>query len=145
MARAIFVVIPTAGRPKLLRRTLASLAACEKPSNYRGTYVVENGPKGEAEWIVEAHRSELGARYLYLPGANKSRALNAALEQVEDGLIFFTDDDVRLAAHVLSRYAEASADVDGGFFYGGPLGVDYERQPPEWVRSRLPPSAVGWC
>ena len=31
-----------------------------------------------------------------------------------------------------------------GRFFGGPTGVDYEQEPPAWLKSFLPTSALGW-
>ena len=143
MARALTTVIATNGRPDLLRRTLESLAACMKPTLYRGTIIVENGVKAGAEEVVGSCHPGLNARYLYDNRGNKCHALNTALEQVEEGLIFFTDDDVRIHPNTLCVYAEEAAGVEAGQFYGGPTGVDYEREPAEWLRPYLPASARG--
>lgn len=143
MARALVTVIATAGRPDLLRRTLNSLAVCELPPIYRGAVVVENGPKRGAEEVVSSCDPRLSARYLYQAEGNKSLALNAALDQVGDALIFFTDDDVRFHPGTLRAYAEAAEGRDGGHFYGGPTGVDYEAEPPDWLKAYLPSSARG--
>lgn len=144
MANDLLIVIATSGRPELLRRTLASLAECRKPEIYRETLVVENGPKAGAEEVVRAFQKSLNARYLYVAQGNKSHALNAALGPLEDCLIFFTDDDVRVHPETLCAYAKAAEGVSGGLFYGGPTGVDYEREPPDWLKVYLPPSARGW-
>ena len=40
--------------------------------------------------------------------ANKSYALNEALETIADGLVVFFDDDVQVEAQVLVAYAEAA-------------------------------------
>lgn len=140
----ITVVIPTAGRSGLIERTLRSLAECERPETYQRTLVVENGPTREAKQIVEAHRDALRLEYLHTTQANKSHALNLALEHVREGLLVLFDDDVRLDAGVLKAYARAASNWGKGHFFGGPLGVDYEEPPPEWLRRHLPPSAVGW-
>jgi glycosyltransferase involved in cell wall biosynthesis len=138
-----FVVIATAHREGLLSRTLRSLSACHKPSRYEATIVVENGPKGEAERVVERFRDPLSTRYLYVERANKSDALNEALSTVDQGLIFFTDDDVRLHPDTLQAYARAADGKAGGYFYGGPTGVDYQQPPAAWLKKYLPPSATG--
>ena len=52
MARSLWVLIAAAGKPTLLARTLASLAAADKPGSYRGTLVVENGPRCGIEDVV---------------------------------------------------------------------------------------------
>ncbi|MEM7231298.1 MAG: glycosyltransferase [Planctomycetota bacterium] len=138
------VLIATAGRPTLLGRTLESIASCELPSNYRETIVIENGEQHGVEDVVKAAPSVLAARYLHDPVANKSSALNTALEFIGDAFIFFADDDIRLAPETLVAYEKASRDHTSGFMYGGPTEVDYEDRPEEWLRQYLPASARGW-
>lgn len=144
MAESVYVLIPTHERPRLLERTLESLARCPQPEEYREAIVIENGSKSGAEKIVGAYRDALQARYLYTPRGNKSHALNQALTEIADGLIIFFDDDVRVHRGVLQAYAEAAAGVEGGMFFGGSTRVDYELEPPEWLVEYLPASATGW-
>jgi len=144
MATSLITVIATAGRAELLGRTLASLAECRLPDIYRETIVVENGPKCGAEEVVRQSDSVLRARYVYQAEPNKSRALNAVLDEVGDCLVFMTDDDIRFAPATLQAYARAAEGIDSGCVFGGPLEVDYESEPPEWLKPHLPPSAVGW-
>ena len=144
MAQNLVVVIPTAGRQALLHRTLASLAECRKPAIYRETIVIENGPKGEAENIVRGFDATLHTHYMYVSRGNKSYAINKVLEFLEDCLIFFTDDDVRIDPNTLCAYATAAEGHQSGYFYGGPLAVDYESKPPVWLIQYLPNSARGW-
>ena len=144
MSISLVVMIATAKRTNLLERTLASLGECEKPSNYLETVVIENGSKTGAEKIVNTAPARLRARYLFEANGNKSAALNRGLQEVGDRLVFFTDDDARLHPLTLMAYASAAGDKAGGEFYGGPVDVDYEHEPPEWLKSYLPPSARGW-
>ena len=141
---ALYVFIATHERPALLRRTLDSLAQCTQPETYQATIVVENGSKSGTEAIVKEHAETLNARYMYTPRGNKSHALNVALQHIDEGLIYFTDDDVRFHPDVLVRYAEAAQDSQGKGYFGGPTDVDYEEPPPEWLVPSLPQSAVGW-
>ena len=136
----IFVVLATREREELLARTLTSLAQCRRPAGFAGTYVVENGTRGDTERVVREAAAPLEARYLFEPAGNKSRALNAALAQIDDGLVIFLDDDVRLTPEVLELYATA-ARAGPGCFFGGPVEPDYEAAPPEWLTAFLPPSA----
>jgi GT2 family glycosyltransferase len=142
--RDMVVVIPTCGRAPLLRRTLESLEMCSKPLAYRETLVVENGPKENAEEIVAAFSPTLRARYLHVPQASKSAALNHAIEMLNDELIVFLDDDIRATPELLSVYGEASQRVTRRSFFGGPFGIDYEQEPVAWLRHFLPRSARGW-
>ena len=69
------VLIPTHGRPTLLGRTLASLAACRLPEGYREAVVVENGSRAGAEAVVaEAARAHPGLRLRYLSGGMSDEA-----------------------------------------------------------------------
>jgi len=140
----LYVVIATHERPTLLRRTLGSLAECEQPESYRATIVVENGSKAGTEGIVGEYKGGLNAQYIYTPRGNKSHALNCALKEIPSGLIYFTDDDVRLHPSVLVSYTEAAKQEGRDAFFGGPTGVDYEEPPPNWLVSSLPYSARGW-
>ena len=84
------------------------------------------------------------ATYLYVEQANKSRALNFAIEQLNDEcLVFFSDDDIRFDVKVLKAY-EDIATPGAGEFYGGPTEVDYQREPAAWLIPFLPGSARGW-
>jgi GT2 family glycosyltransferase len=140
----IVVVLATRDREDLLARTLGSLAQCRRPSGFCGALIVENGRRGETERVVREAPAPLGARYLFEPAGNKSRALNAALATIDDGLIVFLDDDVRVGADLLEVYAAAARAVGGGWFFGGPVQPDYEEAPPEWLATFLPPSARQW-
>ena len=141
---SITVLIPTTGRSELLSRTLDSLRAVDKPESYCQTLVIENGDACGAKEVVAKYRDE-EVSYIHVARANKSYALNVALEQIDDShVIVFFDDDVRLHPKVLEAYAAAFASTETSSFWGGPMGVDYETEPPEWLKAYLPGSAVGW-
>lgn len=142
--KGLVVVIATSGRPRLLERSLKSLAACTKPEAYMETVVVENGSRHGTQRIVESFEHDLSARYLYSHPANKSAALNLAIETLNNPLVIFTDDDVRCDRGFLDQYAVAAAKTDVPAFFGGPMGVDYERRPADWLLQLFPASAKGW-
>jgi hypothetical protein len=144
MSSPLTILIAAAGQPNLLVRTLDSLAACQRPASLAETIVVENGPRCGIESLVRDRPRDERVRYLYVPEANKSHALNVALARLE-GLIFFTDDDTRFDSGLLLAYDRAASGVTAGEFYGGPLRPDYEGDPPpRWLRSCLPKTAIGW-
>jgi len=146
MKASLTVLIAAAGQPALVERTLDSLAACEKPAAFRGTWIVENGPPTGIEAVCRSRPRDQRVHYLYVPEANKSHALNVALTRLPDGLIFFSDDDARFDAQLLMAYSRGSQGVTSGEFYGGSLFVDYEQgqSPPDWLRACLPKTAQGW-
>jgi glycosyltransferase involved in cell wall biosynthesis len=145
MTTPLFVLIAACGQPALLRRTLISLAACEKPVGYAGVIVAENGPRAGLEAIVAEFGAEHCFQYRYSEPANKSLALNRALVGLDGALVVFTDDDVQAPRETLLAYARGAAGCRGGEFYGGPIIPDYEgAPPPEWLAAMLPRSAAGW-
>ncbi len=145
MSGGLFVVIAACGQPELLRRTLQSLAACEKPAVYRGTIVAENGPRCGLDRIVAEFSPLHGFTHLYSHPPNKSLALNRAVERLAGGLAVFTDDDVIVPRGTLAAYARVAAGKSGGEFYGGPIVPQYEGPPPPaWLVPLLPRSAGGW-
>lgn len=142
---SIVVVIPTHNRLTLFQRTLDSVLACEPPigKNVR-LIVVENGGQFGVEKQIKKNKSWLTPEYLYVKDGNKSAALNAVVDSLDNELIVFLDDDVRVEPHLLQQYAEAADDNPNGCFFGGPFAVDYVEKPPNWLLGYLPTSAKGW-
>ena len=139
------VVIPTSrAEPDLLRRTLRSLSDCILPESFAGVLVIENGRRSGAASVAAEFAEPLRCRYLYSEPANKSAALNLVLDLVEDELLLFLDDDVRVSAELLMLYADAAREAPYRAFFGGPVQIDYEAPPPPWVYEALPASARGW-
>jgi GT2 family glycosyltransferase len=143
MSSEMIIMIATAGRAELLERTLASIAAAEKPPTYRETLVIENGEQCGTQEKVERFAAAINARYLHVPMPSKSNALNVALQSCGHELIVFLDDDCRLEPRTLMAYADA-AEAGGRHYFGGPIGIDYEEEPPDWLKVVLPFSARGF-
>jgi glycosyltransferase involved in cell wall biosynthesis len=141
---SLTILIPTHGRPTLLKRTLESLKACTLPNTYHELVVIENGSRDGAQKLVADLPERLNARYMHRERGNKSYALNEALETIEDGLVVFFDDDVRVHPDTLVAYANAAMDYNGGVFFGGPVEVDFEKKPQDWLVPYLPYSAKGY-
>lgn len=140
----VFLLIATTGRVVSLESTLNSLASCRRPRNLERVVVVENGHQRGVEQAVARLSDKLPMQYLHHPRANKSSALNAALEHLPDGLAVFTDDDIECGPDFLVAYADACERVRGGVFFGGVFQPHYmESEPDAWVRPYLPVSVVG--
>jgi glycosyltransferase involved in cell wall biosynthesis len=145
MTAPLYVLIAACGQPTLLRRTLRSLAVCEKPANYAGVIIAENGPPAGLEEVVTEFSPAYRFEYHYSDPPNKSLALNRALLQIPGSLVVFTDDDVQVPPQTLLAYAEAAKGKQCGAFYGGPIIPDHEGPPPpDWLVPLLPRSAGGW-
>jgi GT2 family glycosyltransferase len=145
MTTPLYVLIAACSQPALLRRTLRSLAECEKPANYAGVIVIENGPRSGLDAVVAEFTAGNQFQYAYSEPPNKSLALNRTLARLGPALVLFTDDDVQVPRQTLVAYARAVEHCGCGEFYGGPIIPDYEGQPPpEWLKAMLPRSAAGW-
>lgn len=143
MADNLYIIVATRDRPGLLKRTLDSISECLKPDIYRGTIIIENGSKSGVERIVSGYGDSNLFTYMFTDQGNKSHALNLALGEIDDGLVFFTDDDIRFHPELLNRYTDAAAGLASGEFYGGPIRTDMETTPPEWMMSSFPYSVRG--
>jgi glycosyltransferase involved in cell wall biosynthesis len=140
----LYVVIATAGgRVALVDRTLSSLVQCRRPPGFSAIHVVENGPRAGIEAVAARFAAD-GVKYVHVPAANKSNALNETVRRIGSGLVYYTDDDVRFHPDTLLEIAAAAARHPEGAYFGGSVGVDYETAPPDWLRPYLPFSAIGF-
>lgn len=139
------VLIATAHRPDLLERTLDSVADARRPSGLRRVVVVENGDSRSAAEVCSRFAGRLPIECHHVAERGKGAATQHGLEAIGSGLVVFFDDDVRVAPEVLTAYAAAAEAHGPGFFYGGPVSIDYEEAPPDWLREFLPYSARGWA
>ena len=140
----INVVICTHDRLQLLQRTLESLQHVEQPPTFEHFWIIENGSDSGAQQMCAEFASTLPLEYRNLKPKGKSRALQYSLDEIRRGLVIFTDDDVRVVPGWLKAYAKQSTQSGPNFFYGGPLYIDYEVAPADWMLSHMPPSVRGW-
>jgi glycosyltransferase involved in cell wall biosynthesis len=102
------VVIPTLGRPEILRRTLTSLAGCEPAPTE--VIVVDGDPDRSAEPIVaEVGGNRESWRYMTGPRGS-SHQRNAGIDAVTGDVIVFSDDDVTYAPDVFATLEMAYLD-----------------------------------
>ena len=141
----MYAVIATHGRPVLLERTLLSLAQTRLPGAFRQCLVIENGSDAGAQILCREMKDKLPIQYHNLGAPGKSRALQWAIDHVVgNALAVFFDDDIRVDPGILQTYATAAEENGPEMIYGGPMGVDYDVPPEEWLLPYLPLSAKGW-
>lgn len=136
-------IIATHGRPELLRRTVESLCAVSIPEGFENIYVVENGSNDGAREVCDEYTARIPLLYYQRAEAGKSRALQWAVEKIGHGFVILFDDDIRCSVNLLEKYSRAAHVHGRKHVYGGPFSVDYEEEPPEWLREYLPASAGG--
>lgn len=143
MSPAAAIVIPSYGRPDLLRRTLQSLVDAQWPPSFIGVWVVENGPQTGLEALCQEFAVRLPLTYVHEPVLGSSAARNAGAQACESEVVLFLDNDVRVEPAALLAYAQAFADYPQAGAFGGPLQPEYETPPLDWLVPYLPWSAVG--
>jgi glycosyltransferase involved in cell wall biosynthesis len=138
-------VIRTLGRGGLLERTLRSLIDAGIARFPIEIVVVENGGTQDARSLVESFAGSFRIKYMAIPEAGQAVASNAFIFENPGAFAWFLDDDIRVTAEAIEAYDAAARKARLGHeYYGGPLAVDYEVPPPEWLRPYLPRSARGW-
>ena len=140
----IHLIIPTHDRTELLARTVRSVYECIQPDTEVELTIVENGGRFGGEALIGDAPDWLNARYLHCQDANKSVACNQTLAGIDSGLVLFIDDDIRVGPNFFVAYASVVQEHPNDLFFCGPMGVDYESAPPEWLKKFLPYSAKGW-
>ncbi|MBK1877948.1 glycosyltransferase [Pelagicoccus mobilis] len=141
----IAIVIATCKPTGLLERTIKSLVQCVDPPTLRRIIIAENGPVSTAAELVDGYKAALPIEHHFYPNAKKCGALNRALAELDDELIVYFDDDVRIHPETLLAYAEAAKGATRGAFFGGRCKVDYEEEPEGWLGKYLPAAAKGWA
>lgn len=138
------VLIATHGRAELLGRTLQSLAECRRPASLGHVLVVENGSDAGARQVCASMTGTLPVRYSHLPRPGKAPALQQTIDTLGDAFVLFTDDDVRFDPEALVLHERMAIAHGPGHFFGGPMPIDYEEKPPEWLMPYLPASVRGF-
>ncbi|MYM35009.1 glycosyltransferase [Duganella sp. FT94W] len=106
--------------------------------------VVDNGSTDGTPGLLAAYADRLPLQVLHEPQPGKNRALNRALtvalalEQPDDALYIFTDDDAAPAPDWLLQWqACAAAHADYSVF-GGAITPDWAAPPPDWLLPLVP-------
>ena len=146
-APTLSVVIPTFGvrSTTLLRRTLTSLSQEQRPPGLRGVFVVENGPRADAQAVCAEFAEGLRPVYLYSPITGVSHARNLGARHAKGEMLLFLDNDIRLSGTTLAAYASAFANFGTGCFFGGPVHIDYETAPAPELLPFMPDSVRGFA
>ena len=137
------VVIPTYKRTDLLNRLLESIEKELLPPSFKGVWVVENGEKYGAEELCSLWKKRLPLHYLYTETPGPSYARNLGAESANTDFVIFLDDDVRLSGKTINSYNREMQNYGPDYFYGGPLRIDYEKKPEDWMLPYFPWSVKG--
>ncbi len=142
---SITILIATCDRPEPLEATLQNLAHIDLDGLDVEVVIVENGQPQGIQKITEQNSYPFSVSYHYFPLANKSLALNYALDNSNlRELVVFTDDDIHPASDWLQKVASISKNWPDFPVFGGQCRVRWpeELAVPSWARSR---SVIGWA
>lgn len=130
------MVLASHNRADSLAATLEQLARQQVFDVEWRVLAVDNASHDETPAVL-AHfegDSHLPLEALHEPRAGKPRALNRALDRIDEGLVVFIDDDVDLGPHWLQAYADAAARWPNYAIFGGPILPVFPHDAPAWVQ-----------
>src|SRR5688500_10442586 len=139
------VVIPTYNRGALLRRTLESLLAADRPDALQtDVFVVDNRSTDHTRAVVESFMPRFEGRlhYVYECKRGRSHALNTGIAAGRGDLVGMIDDDEEVDRTWLLTLARAFDDPATDFI-GGPYRPVWGGERPVWL-GRAYGSAIGW-
>jgi glycosyltransferase involved in cell wall biosynthesis/GT2 family glycosyltransferase len=102
------VVVPTLGRPEVLRDTLTTIGRCD-PGPLE-VIVVDGDSRGSGRAVVEHLRGSPVPIVYMASEAGLTKQRNAGIEAVEGDVTVFFDDDVSVACNVFSVLARVYED-----------------------------------
>ncbi|WP_353220299.1 glycosyltransferase [Salinisphaera sp. S4-8] len=133
----VAVVVATHNRAQSLAVTLECLAQQQVDAVWR-VIAVDNASTDETPDVLNRFASD--ARFSLHPlregKPGKPRALNRALEQIDDGLVVFIDDDVNLGPAWLQSYIDAAGRWPDHAIFGGPIIPVFPAGAPDWVQDQ---------
>jgi GT2 family glycosyltransferase len=107
---AVTVVLPTIGRPALIRRCLETLAVCDPRADE--IVVVDSSDDGAVEEVV-ADFAQLGARVVRCDRPGLGTAFNVGLAEARHEIVLLTNDDCSVDLAWVGRGAAHLAGAQG--------------------------------
>lgn len=132
-APPVTVVVPTCGRPDILRRSIEALTSLHYP-NYE-LLVVDNMPHlpATAETVAASAASDPRVRYLAEPRRGVSHARNRGLAAARGEIVAFADDDVVVEPEWLTALVAGFVDDQVAGVTGMVLASELETPPQLWI------------
>jgi GT2 family glycosyltransferase len=132
-APRVTVVVPTCGRPGILRRSLEALTSLDYP-NYE-VVVVDNTPQlpATAEIVATYARMDHRVRYVAQPRRGVSHARNRGLAEAQGSIVAFVDDDVLVEREWLTVLVAGFVDDQVAGVTGMVLASELETPSQLWI------------
>lgn len=138
IAPMITIAVCTWNRARMVEETLRSFTQMEIPSGLEWEVVViNNNSPDDTAAVLEGFTSRLPLRYFLESQQGIAHARNRAALEARGDFILWTDDDVRVKPNWLRGYIDAIAAHPECGFFGGPVELSFEGDPPEWLLNGL--------
>lgn len=132
----ISLAICTWNRSRLLRQTLDSIVAMEKPKQIGWELViVNNRSTDDTAEVIQSYQSSLPIQYVFEDQQGHCASRNAAIRQATGDYILWTDNDVQVDSGWLSAYADGFAEHPQAAFFGGRITPVFEAGIPNWIEA----------
>ena len=130
----VSVAICTWNRADLLDQTLTSMYKLViPPQTVWELIIVNNNCTDTTDSVIDKHQAHLPIRRLFEPQQGKSFALNCASRAAKGDFIIWTDDDVFVETHWITRYVGAFKQWPNASVFGGPVKPFMAGTPPQWL------------
>ncbi len=127
------VAVCTYQRGELLRRTLDSLVAAEKPDCNWELLVIDNEGSPTVKELVTGYANRLPVRYVVELVTGNANARNRAVSEALGPILLFTDDDAVVHRSWLVEMRNAIREHPECQFWGGRIRPDWGKlSRPEW-------------
>jgi glycosyltransferase involved in cell wall biosynthesis len=126
----------------MVEKTLLSFTRLRVPAGVEWeVVVVNNNSPDDTAAVLDSFVGRLPLRHFLETNQGIAYARNRAAREARGDVVLWTDDDVQVKPNWLADYARAFAEYPECGFFGGPVELSFEGEPPAWLLSGL--DAVG--
>lgn len=131
----VSIILASYNGATTLPRTLAALAALDRPAGGCEIILVDNNSTDETPRLMAAFAEEIGAIALSEPRQGKAFALNTGLDHAQGRLVVFTDDDTLPDPDWIMAYVRAAKTNPNFGIFAGEIRPCWPASPPGWLVS----------
>jgi glycosyltransferase involved in cell wall biosynthesis len=134
----ISIAVCTWNRARMVEQTLRSFTQLDIPAGLEWeVVVVNNNSPDDTASVLESYASQLPLRHFLETNQGIAHARNRAAREAGGEIVLWTDDDVQVKPNWLRGYVEAIAAHPECGFFGGPVELNFDGDPPAWLLAGL--------